>query len=167
MVVSIRLATIDDAATLHDAVIAIAETMNERHRITSSVEDFRRHGFGERPAFEALLAEIGSQVVGVCIFFPSFSTFRGRLGVYVQDLHVDPDHRKHGVGARLLQRLAELTRKRGGAYMRLSVDVENRSAQRFYEGLGLKHAPGEHIHAIYGDDFNALADKTFGGLDQP
>ena len=36
----------------------------------------------------------------MCLFFPSFSTWIGRPGVYVQDLFVEPRFRGLGIGER-------------------------------------------------------------------
>lgn len=156
--ISIRFATVEDAETIHAAMIGIATIMGEREKAVSTPDDIRRYGFGEKPAFEVLLAEIGRVAAGVCVFIPSFSTYHGRPGVYVQDLYVPDRFRGLGIGARLLQRLAAVTRERGGCYIRLSVDTQNFKAQRFYTTLGLAHSDTEQIHAAYGEEFAALAD---------
>jgi GNAT superfamily N-acetyltransferase len=160
---SIRFATVADAETIHAAMIGIATTMGEREKVVSTADDIRRFGFGEKPAFEALIAEFDGHCVGVCVFFASFSTYRGEPGAYVQDLFVEPAMRGSGVGARLLQRLAAVTRERGGGYIRLSVDVRNAAAQAFYTRLGVKKSSGEQIHAAYDREFDALADADRDG----
>jgi GNAT superfamily N-acetyltransferase len=160
---TIRFATVDDVEAIHRAMIGIATIMGEREKVVSTPDDIRRFGFGEKPAFEALIAEADGQCAGVCVFFASFSTYRGEPGVYVQDLFVEPAMRGSGVGAKLLHRLAAVTRERGGRYIRLSVDVRNAGAQAFYTRLGIKHSETEQIHAAYGEDFAALADADRGG----
>ena len=72
------------------------------------------YGFGEQPAFDALIAEVDGDFAGMCLFFPSFSTWRGRPGVYVQDLFVEERFRGAGVGVALLRGTAALSRARGG-----------------------------------------------------
>jgi ribosomal protein S18 acetylase RimI-like enzyme len=57
-----------------------------------------------------------------------------------------------------LQRLAAVTRERGGRYIRLAVDTANFRAQAFYTRVGVKHSDTEQIHAAYDGDFDALAD---------
>ena len=156
--ITIRFATVDDAETIHGAMIGIATIMGEREKVVSTPDDIRRFGFGEKPAFEVLLAEAAGMPAGVCLYIPSFSTYHGRPGVYVQDLYVPDQFRGLGVGARLLQRLAAVTRARGGCYIRLSVDTQNFKAQGFYTRLGLTHSDTEQIHAAYGDEFSVLAD---------
>ena len=165
----IRLASVEDAETIHKAMIGIATVMGEREKVVSTSDDIRRYGFGAKPAFEALIAESGDAVAGVCVFFASFSTYRGRPGSDVQDLFVDERFRGMGVGAKLLQRLAALTRERGGCYIRLSVDTKNEEAQGFYTRLGLVHSDSEQIRAAYDDAFLSLADagETIGAPDDP
>jgi ribosomal protein S18 acetylase RimI-like enzyme len=154
----IRPATIDDAETIHAAILGIAEAVDELHKVRSTPDDIRRFGFGPTPAFEALIAEVEGIFAGLCLFFPSFSTWQGRPGVYVQDLFVAKDFRGLGVGEKLLKRLAAVTRERGGRYIRLSVDTGNHRAQAFYQRLGLRLSDAEQIYAAYREDFDALAD---------
>ncbi|MIL09779.1 GNAT family N-acetyltransferase [Salmonella enterica subsp. enterica] len=156
----IRAAVVDDAETLHAALVGIEAATEDGLSVTSTVNDLRRYGFGDKPAFAALIAEADGQTAGVCIYFPSFSTFRGKPGVYVQDLYVDPRWRGAGIGAKLLQRLAAQTRATGGAYIRLSVEADNVAAQGFYDRVGLTHSASERIHAAYGEAFQALADAA-------
>jgi ribosomal protein S18 acetylase RimI-like enzyme len=163
----IRFATARDAETIHGAMLGIAETMGERDKVVSTPDDIRRFGFGENPAFEALIAVANGVAAGVCVFFPSFSTYRGCRGAYVQDLYVAPEMRGLGVGARLLRRLAAVTRARGGCYIRLSVATGNAAAQTFYTRLGLAHSGHEQIHAAYDAEFSALADADGAGAETP
>lgn len=154
---AIRAATVSDAEAIHAALLGIAEAVGEAGRVRSTVDDIRRHGFGADPAFEALVAEAGGAVVGVCLFFRSFSTWTGRPGAYVQDLHVAPAMRGRGVGEALLKRLAASARGRGWAYVRLSVDVENLDAQTFYQRVGMTWSSKERIFTATGEAFEALA----------
>ena len=105
--------SVDDAGCgdIFAALVGIADTVKERHKLKSTPDDIRRFGFGERPAFETLIAEIDGQFAGCCLYFPSFSTWIGRPGVYVQDFYVAEAFRGQGVGERLLQRLAAVTRR--------------------------------------------------------
>jgi len=153
----IRLAIADDAEAIHAMVLGIGHAQGEAHKIASTAEDIRRHGFGDDPAFEALIAEEGGRPVGLCLFFRSFSTWRGRPGAYVQDLYVDPALRGSGLGRRLLAATAAHVAARGGAYLRLSVDAANVAAQGFYRRAGLRHSAAEMIHQIDGEDFVRLA----------
>ena len=160
---TIRFAGVEDADDIYASLVGIAETVKELHKLKSTADDIRRFGFGEAPAFEALIAEIDGRFAGCCLYFTSFSTWIGRPGVYVQDFYVADEFRGQGVGERLLQRLAAVTRKRGGRYIRLAVDTQNHRAQAFYTRVGIKHSDTEQIHAAYDEDFEALADADAEG----
>jgi len=156
--ITVRFATVDDADAIFAALVGIADTVKERHKLKSSPDDIRRYGFGERPAFETLIAEIDGHFAGCCLYFASFSTWIGRPGVYVQDFYIADAFRGRGVGERLLRRLAAITRERGGRYIRLAVDTGNHRAQAFYARNGIEHSNTEQIQAAYDDAFDRLAD---------
>jgi ribosomal protein S18 acetylase RimI-like enzyme len=158
--VSIRAAMPDDLEAIHRSLLDLARHVDEEHKMTSTVADLRGAMFGADPAVAGIVAEVASEYAGMCLFFPSYSTWHGRPGVYVQDIFVEPRFRGQGVGDRLLQQVAALSRAKGGAYMRLAVDTQNFSAMRFYTRLGIVHRDDEQIHAAYGDDFDALADAA-------
>lgn len=153
----IRPATIDDVATIHAMIRGIGETMGGAHKIRGGIDDLRRWGFGSDPAFEALIAEEGGRPVGLCLFFRSFSTWRGMPGAFVQDLYVDPACRGSGLGRELLADLARRIAGRGWGYIRLSVDAANVAAQGFYRKAGFSHKVEDLIHQIDGADFRRLA----------
>jgi len=154
--IAIRAAVASDAEAIHAALLGIAEAVGGTGRVRSTVEDIRRNGFGPDPAFEALVAEAEGTVVGLCLFFRSFSTWRGTCGAYVQDLYVAPALRGRGVGEALLRRLAATIRQRGWAYVRLSVEAGNANAQAFYERIGMVWSQEERIFAVTDAAFDAL-----------
>jgi len=154
--VVVRAAVKSDAATIHAALLGLAEATGDRDKIKSTVDDIRRHGFGEKPAFEALIAETGSVFAGLSLFFPSFSTWFGKPGLYVQDLYVAPAFRGQGVADLLMRETARLARSRGATYLRLSVDRANEPARRFYQRIGMKWSELELIFVARHADFDAL-----------
>jgi len=155
--VTVRLAGPADAAAVYALVVELAGARGVSHKVASSVEDIARDGFGADPAFEALLAELDGAPVGLCLFFGSYSTWRGRRGLYVQDLVVRECARGLGLGERLLAAAAALCAARGGCYLRLSVEAGNTAAQRFYRRAGLEHSAAEQIYLLEDAAFDALA----------
>lgn len=157
--IAIREARPSDVEAVHEALVSLSRLLGATHKLTSTPQDLRTHGFGSKPAFEVLVAEASGAFAGMCIFFPSFSTWMGAPGVYVQDLFVDEKFRGRGVGERLLRRVASLTRDRGGVYLRLSVDTGNAKAQAFYERLGISWSRLEQVHAATGEKFLQLTGR--------
>ena len=155
--IEIRLAQRDDAPALHAMICEIGKATGCADKIASSPEDLARDGFGEHRAFEALIAIDDDTPVAMCLFFPSYSTFRGRAGLYIQDLYVAPSHRGGGFAKRLVSAVAKHAHASGKSYIRLSVDAENAVGQRFYEKLGMRHADDEKIYVLDGGAFDTLA----------
>ena len=68
--------------------------------VVATEELLDRHLFGDRPAAEALIAEVDGEAVAFALFFATFSTFVGRPGIWLEDVYVRPEHRRAGLGRR-------------------------------------------------------------------
>jgi GNAT superfamily N-acetyltransferase len=154
--ITVRLATERDAPTIHALIIDLAKATGLRQRVTSQPEHFSRHGSGERPAFQAFIAEREGKALGFCLFFYSFSSWRGEVGVYVQDLFVSDEARGTGLGRRLIAETARLAKERGATYLRLSVAKKNEAAQKFYRTIGMAEAEDECTYQAAGAAFERL-----------
>lgn len=155
--VHIRPARAEDTDNIHAGLLGIAKAVGELHKMRSTPDDIRRDGFGDRRHFHVLIAEIDSEFAGMCLYFPIYSTWRGRPGAFVQDLFVTERFRGKKVGEKLLRHLAQQVNDEGGAYLELAVDSGNVGAQRFYERIGITHQADDHVHRIIGDAFFAFA----------
>lgn len=104
----------------------------------ATVEDTERALFDSPPAAEALLAleEGGSDVVGFALFYPFYSTFAGRPGLFLEDLYVRPPWRRRGAGRALLQAFLQTARERGCPKVEWRVLNWNEPAIRFYQSIG-------------------------------
>ena len=160
--ITVRRAVREDAAAIYALVVELARARKALNKVRSSVADIERDGFGEEPAFEALIAEVDGEAVGLCLYFGSYSTWRGTPGIYVQDLVVADSARGLGVGRRLLAATAAVARARGGSYLRLSVDDDNPRAREFYQRSGFRHSKTELIYVLDEGDFRDLADAGKG-----
>jgi len=156
--ITLRPGTIDDVETIHAALLSLSRHIGSHQEIKSTADDLRTYGFGEKPAFSTLIAEVDGEFAGLCLHFPIFSTWMGRPGVYIQDLYVEDRFRGRRIGEKLLRRVAKECRAAGGVYLRLSVDTDNETAKAFYERLGIGWANYEQVQKIVGDAFFAFAD---------
>ncbi|RVD59363.1 GNAT family N-acetyltransferase [Mesorhizobium sp. M2D.F.Ca.ET.185.01.1.1] len=154
----LRPGTIDDVEVIYAALLRLSTHIGAHQEIKSTADDLRRYGFGEKPAFATLIAEVSGEFAGLCLHFPIFSTWMGRPGVYVQDLYVEDRFRGRRIGEKLLRRVAKECRAAGGVYLRLSVDTDNETAKAFYERLGIGWSSYEQVQKIVGDAFFAFAD---------
>lgn len=131
----LRRATERDVPTILDLIRGIAEFERLSHECEATEELLREHGFGERPIFECVLAERGPQAVGFALYFFTFSTFKSRPTLYLEDLFVVPEERGRGVGRRLLVELARVAVERQCGRMEWSV-LDWNPAREFYFKLG-------------------------------
>jgi GNAT superfamily N-acetyltransferase len=100
----IRPARREDAAAMHRCLAALSAQDGAPHR--AAPEDYLRHGFGQTRLFQCVIVEEAGAVIGLAVFFPTFSTQRGRPGVYIQDLWLEPAGAPRGLGRRLSPRCA-------------------------------------------------------------
>lgn len=99
-------------------------------------EHLRAALFGPRPALFGHVAEVDGTVVGLALWFLSFSTWRGVHGIYLEDLVVAPSHRGRGLGRDLLSTLAAVCARHGYARLEWAVLDWNTPATDFYRALG-------------------------------
>lgn len=125
--------------------------------VQATEERLRLALFGERPAAEALIAELGSDVAGYAVFFPTFSTFLAIQGIWLEDIFVRPAHRNAGVGRALLAEVAAALRARGGDRLEWSALTWNELALGFYRGLGAQRMDDWVTHRLVGPDLESLA----------
>jgi GNAT superfamily N-acetyltransferase len=144
-----------------DAIVALigelAEFEQLAHLVEVTPDKLAPHLFGERPAAECVVGEIGGEVVAFALFFTNFSTFLARPGLYLEDLYVRPAHRGGGLGKALIEYLGRLAAERGCGRFEWSVLDWNANAIAFYEKLGASVLPDWRICRISGEGLQRFA----------
>jgi len=92
--------------------------------------------FGERPAAEALMALRAGEPAGYAVYFPTFSTFLAKQGIWLEDIFVRPSQRRGGIGRALIVAVARAAVARGAERLEWSALRWNELALGFYAGLG-------------------------------
>ncbi|WP_295645025.1 GNAT family N-acetyltransferase [uncultured Methylibium sp.] len=159
---TLRAAEPRDLDDLVRLIAALADYEKLTHLLEVTPEKLHPQLFGERPAAEALVAELddgreGRRVVGFALFFTNFSTFLCKPGLYLEDLFVLPGQRGLGIGKALLQRLGALAVERGCGRFEWSVLDWNEPAIRFYEAMGASVLPDWRICRVTGDALQRIA----------
>lgn len=157
MTLVLRFARPDDAATIHRFVVELATYEREPDAVVATVEDFRAQLAQSPPPFQALIAEFDGTPAGFALFFSNYSTWRGRPGLYLEDLYVTPALRGKGIGEALLARCAAIAVERGCARFEWAVLDWNRPAIGFYEKLGAKPLSEWTVYRLADDALSALA----------
>jgi GNAT superfamily N-acetyltransferase len=125
-----------DVPVILSLIRELAEFERLLDQVAATEEAIHESLFGSQPRAEVLLARVGDAVAGFALFFHNFSTFRGKPGVYLEDLFVRPRFRGTGCGQLLLRHLAALALQRGCARMEWAVLNWNQRAIDFYRKLG-------------------------------
>ncbi len=153
----IRLAERQDAPRLNAALRKLSETMGDTHKAEDLLVESA--GFGDTPAFYALIAERQGEFIGFAVYSPLFSTTRGRAGAYVSDLWVDAPARGQRLGVRLLAAVRDRAQAQWGAgFLRLAVYDDNPRAVSFYAGLGFVTATAETSMTLEGAALAAIGE---------
>lgn len=152
-----------DAAAERDVPVLLrmirefAEFERLSHTFAATEEGLRAALFGPRPVAEAIIGWAGDEAVGFAVFFPTFSTFAGRTGMYLEDLYVGPRWRRRGVGRKLLAHVARVAAARDCTQMNWSVLDWNELALNFYRGLGAEKVQEWVGYRLAGEAFSRLA----------
>jgi GNAT superfamily N-acetyltransferase len=88
------------------------------------------------PVARVIIGEVDGTPAGFAIYFFNYSTFLARPGIYLEDLFVEPAHRRLGLGKALILHLANKAREMGCGRMEWSVLDWNKPAIDFYKSLG-------------------------------
>jgi GNAT superfamily N-acetyltransferase len=138
MAIVIREARPDDTSLILALVRELAEFEREPDAVKIGEVELLRDGFpvsGGVPYYDCLIAEEDGAAAGMALFFPVYSTWRGR-SLHLEDLIVRPPFRGRGIGKALLTKVAAVAVERGCAKLFWHVLDWNAPAIEFYKSLG-------------------------------
>jgi GNAT superfamily N-acetyltransferase len=160
--VAVRRGGPDDGPVL----LSLVEALARYERLPPPDAEARarlvRDGFGPAPRYALLLGELAGRPVGYAIYFFTYSTFLARPTLFLEDLFVEPDARRHGVGGRLLQALAGEALAADCGRMEWAALGWNRLAIDFYERLGARALDEWRTFRLEGEAIAALARRAAG-----
>ena len=159
--IALRFATAEDAGLLLQLIRELATYERAPDAVIATEDDLRRHGFGPERRFEALLASIDDEPAGFALFYPDFSTWLGRPGLFLEDLSVRKWARGRGVGRRLLARLAAIAIERGWPALHFNV-LDWNPARGFYQRLGIEARSAWVPYGTTGAALRRLAGEDVG-----
>jgi GNAT superfamily N-acetyltransferase len=153
----VREAVPADADDIERLVRELATYEREPEAVVATAPDFAAALFAERPLVHCLVAEVDGRMAGIAVWFVTFSTWRGRHGLWLEDLFVSPAHRGLGLGRALLARLAAIAGERGYERLEWNVLDWNTPALGFYRWLGAEALDGWTVHRLSGEALRVLA----------
>ena len=137
----IRAAEATDVDRIFELILGLADYEQLTDKVTGNTELLRSHLFGDRACVEAIVAELGDLTVGFALFFPTYSTFLTQPGIHLEDVFVQPEYRRQGVGKALMTAIAKIAHDRGCGRLEWSVLDWNQNAIEFYQSLGATVLP--------------------------
>jgi diamine N-acetyltransferase len=157
MSLALRSAAPRDAGLVLALVRELAEYERLAHEVDADEAMVAAALFGENPRAFCDIAAWDGEAAGFALWFYSFSTFRGRHGIYLEDLFVRPAHRGRGIGRALFANLARRCAAEGLPRLEWSVLDWNEPALGFYRRLGAEALDGWTVHRLSGAALQALA----------
>lgn len=135
MKILIRRATKQDSPIILGLIQELAIFEREPDAVLVSLTDIENHGFGPSPLFDCLVAEVDGKVVGMALFYPRYSTWKGPT-LHLEDLIVTQEMKGRGIGSKLYHQFIKLAYDQGLERIEWNVLDWNTPAVSFYEKSG-------------------------------
>lgn len=131
----IRHGKIADMPSVLKLIQELAHFENESNAVIVTVNDLQRDGFGNTPLFKTFVAELNNEIVGMALFYPRYSTWKGPT-IHLEDLIVTKSKRGLNIGSALYKKVIEYGAKKGVKRIEWVVLDWNTPAIEFYKKTG-------------------------------
>lgn len=132
MKIAIRKAAPADMDGIHALVCELAEYERGLHRVITTPDEYRADF--ARGVFDAFVAEMEGEIVGMALYCGMFSTWRGR-GLFLEDFIVREGFRGTGIGRQLFDAFMEEARRQDVSLVKWQVLDWNEPGLNFYRKL--------------------------------
>ena len=156
---SIRVAERKDCPIILKFIKELAEYEKEPDAVEATVEILEESLFEKNQAKVVLLEGENGECVGFALYFFNFSTWRGRAGLYLEDLYVQPQYRGKGYGKMLLSYLANQAMEQGCPRFEWIVLDWNKPSIDFYKAMGAYPLDEWTVYRLENEALSALAQK--------
>lgn len=151
----------DEIGRVWEMVRGLAVYEKLEHEVSGSAAALEADLFATPPRVACRVAERDGALVGYALFYATYSSFRTRPGVWLEDLFVEPSERGRGTGRALLAEVAHASLAAGGGSVAWIVLDWNAPSIAFYERLGARRAgEGWLTYAVEGEALRRLAGES-------
>jgi len=133
----IRKGEIKDMASVLELIKELADFENEPDAVEINMYDLIKDGFSANPSFKTIVAELEDKIVGMALFYPRYSTWKGN-SIHLEDLLVKKDKRGLGIGKALYKSFLTYAHQQKVKRVEWVVLDWNKFAVEFYERSGAK-----------------------------
>jgi len=128
--IQIRFAKKGDIQAIRDLVMELAIFEKSPESVTATAEDY--DSAFDSGLISMLVAEKDSLIVGMTLYYDTFSTWRGKM-LYLEDFVVNEAYRGHGIGDMLFDATVAEAKNRKCTMMKWQVLDWNTGAVKFYK----------------------------------
>ena len=153
----IRRAVESDVEAIHQLIYELAVYEKAPEEAKASVDAIRTSLFSKQPVAHCHVAEVDGKVVGIAIWFLNYSTWLGKPGIYLEDLFVQPEYRKQGLGKEFMKTLAKLCVENNYERFQWWVLDWNTPSIDFYKSIGAVPMDEWTVFRLSGDDLKKFA----------
>ena len=138
--VSIRQGTREDLPQVLGLIKELAEYERAPQEVDNTVERMEEDGFGPNKVFDFIVAEANGQIVGIALYFWSYSTWKGKC-MYLEDFVVREEYRRTGLGKQIFEELIKIAKVNDARRLSWQVLDWNEPAINFYKKIGANLDP--------------------------
>jgi GNAT superfamily N-acetyltransferase len=154
---TIREAAPPDTPTVLHFIQALATYERLAHEVTATQAELHDALFGQAAGLHALIGEADGETAAVALYYYTYNTFKMRRNIFLEDLFVEPAHRRSGFGLALLRHLARKAVAEDCRLLEWRVLNWNQPAIDFYERIGARKMETWQTRQLSGDALVALA----------
>jgi GNAT superfamily N-acetyltransferase len=137
----------------------LAELHKEGHLFHATPGDFEKALFEQGSVCNCEIAEVDNEPAGHAFWHRSFSTFRGKPCIYLEDVFVTQKYRRMGIALALFKHLAQIAQAQDYASIYWLMMEWNAGARDFYQSIGAEFEKGFFFYRLHGDSLRKLAAK--------
>lgn len=155
---TIREGRVEDMSSVLKLIQELAVFEKEADAVLVTVEDLEKDGFGDAPLFKIFIAEVENEIVGMSLFYPRYSTWKGPT-IHLEDLIVTEAKRGMKIGSALYKKVIEYGYEKGVKRIEWAVLDWNEPAISFYESTGASVLRDWDTAQIHRDEMKKYLNK--------
>ena len=135
MNIRIRIARKEDCSGILGLIKELAVFERAPDQVVLSEQDLQRDGFSKTPLFKCFVATVDDSIVGIALFYPRYSTWKGST-LHLEDLIVSKKFTGKGIGSGLYKEFIRYAYQQGVQRVEWAVLDWNSNAIDFYKRSG-------------------------------
>lgn len=146
----VNVENFDDFLTL---IAKLAEYEKLAPPNAEAKQRLRRDCLSDKPKYRAFIGKVGAKYVSYVIFFFTYSSFLALPTLYLEDIFVLEEYRRHGAGKAMFDFIKSTAKGEGCGRIEFTVLTWNKSAQKFYEKNKAKCLEEWYFYRLVKEDF--------------